>query len=99
MHRPLIAAAALALSACTTIPANGEEPPVREVPDTCKAEPAQRYLGQRATAETGAAIVAATDSRELRWLPPGAIVTMEYKIGRVNVSYDESYRITRVTCG
>jgi hypothetical protein len=99
MRRSFFAAAALSLSACTTIPANGEEPPVREVPDTCQAEAGQRYIGSRATAEVGAAIVESTDSRELRWLPPGTIVTMEYKFGRVNVSYDENYRITRVTCG
>jgi hypothetical protein len=67
--------------------------------DTCRAEPGQRFVGERPTSETGAAILAATRSREIRWIPPDVIVTMEYKFGRVSVGYDENYRILRVSCG
>jgi hypothetical protein len=92
------AAAILSLAACATVPADGE-PPVRAPRDTCKAEAGQRFVGQKATAETGAAILAATGASELRWLPPGIIVTMEYKFGRVGVAYDAGFTITRVSCG
>lgn len=88
-------AAAVALAACATVPADGDRPPE----DTCRAEPGQRFLGQRATAETGAAIMAATDSTRLRWVPPRTAVTMEYAFGRVTVSYDDDYRITTISCG
>jgi hypothetical protein len=97
--RAILSAAVLGLAACATVPAEGEDPPIRQVPDTCKAEAGQRYVGSRASAEIGAGIMESTDARELRWIPPNTIVTMEYKLGRVTVSYDENYRITRVTCG
>lgn len=93
--RPFFALAggAIALTACTTLPDNTAAPA-----DTCKQEAGQRFVGQRASAETGAAIMEATDATRLRWVPPGTAVTMEYAFGRVTVSYDDDYRITAVGC-
>ena len=90
-----IACGAMALTACATVPADGEDRPPA---DTCRAEPGQAFLGQRATSESGAAIMAATRSTRLRWVPPRTAVTMEYAFGRVTVSYDDDYRITAVSC-
>jgi peptidase inhibitor I78 family protein len=88
-------AGALALAGCATVPADGEP----QTPgDTCQAAPGQRFIGQRATAESGSAIVAATGSTRLRWVPPRTAVTMEYAFGRVTVSYDDNYAITAVSC-
>jgi hypothetical protein len=92
-----LAAGALALAACATVPTDGE-PPAREPSDTCNAEPGPRFIGQRATAELGGAIMAATFSTRIRWVPPRTVVTMEYAFGRVTVSYDDDYRITMVSC-
>ncbi|GGD44668.1 hypothetical protein GRI62_10475 [Erythrobacter arachoides] len=90
----------LALAGCTTtMPDGGDGTPVRAGVDTCDSDPAQRYVGQRATQEVGAAVLAATDARELRWLPPGTIVTMEYRYGRVSIAYDEQSIIERISCG
>ena len=95
MKIPLAAAAgACALAACATVPADGDRAPE----DTCRAEPGQGFIGQRATAETGAAIMAVTRSRTIRWVPPRTAITMEYAFGRVTVSYDDAYRITAVSC-
>lgn len=91
------ACGALALAGCASVPADGE-PTAREPADTCKREPGQRFIGQRATAELGAAIMAATDSTRLRWVPPRTAVTMEYAFGRVTVSYDDDYKVTAVSC-
>ena len=93
-----MACGALALAACTTVPAESEAP-AREPADTCQAAPGQRFIGQRASAETGGAIMAATRSTRLRWVPPRTVVTMEYAFGRVTVAYDEDSRITTVSCG
>ena len=93
-----IAAATLALGACASIPADGE-PPVRAPLRACEAKDAQRFVGQKADQVTAAAVLAATGSSRLRWLPPGAIVTMEFATERVNVSYDNAMIVTRVTCG
>jgi len=89
------ATGALVLAACATVPADGGERPAG---DTCRAEPGQRFVGQRATADSGTAITAATRSTRLRWVPPRTAVTMEYAFGRVTVSYDDDYRITAVSC-
>lgn len=94
MRHPFVAVGALALAACATVPAGGEP-----TGDTCKAEAGERFVGQRASSEVGADILAATNSVNLRWVPPDTAVTMEYALGRVTVSYDRDYRITRVSCG
>ena len=86
---------ALALSACAT---TGREEPPQGPGDTCRAEPGQRFVGQRASSESGAAIMAATGAARLRWVPPRTAVTMEYAFGRVTVSYDDNYAITAVSC-
>jgi hypothetical protein len=97
--RAAIAAAMLPLAACATLPAEGEEPPVREPANTCNDVLGENYLGQRATAALGSEIAAATHATALRWIPPNSVVTMEYAFGRVSVAYDQDMRITRVTCG
>jgi hypothetical protein len=95
MRYPLAAAAgAGALAACATVPADGDRP----AQDTCRAEPGQAFIGQRASAETGGAIMAATRSTRIRWVPPRTAVTMEYAFGRVTVSYDDDSRITALSC-
>ncbi|WP_241233632.1 I78 family peptidase inhibitor [Altericroceibacterium xinjiangense] len=101
--KPTLALAGAALltgcATATSLPASSEDPPIRRAPDTCKAEPGQRFIGQKASPQTGAALLAATGSRELRWLPPETMVTAEYKHGRLTVAYDRDYTITRVNCG
>ena len=92
-----ISLAALSLAACATVPADGE-PPAREPEQTCKTEPGQRFLGQRATADVGAAILTATGASRIRWVPPRTAITMEFAYDRVTVSYDDDYRIGSVNC-
>jgi len=101
-----LAGAPLLLAACATAQPAGEgeaiavRPPTSDNPaDTCRAEPGQRFTGQRASAETGAAILQATGARTLRWVPPDTAVTMDYRADRVTVRYERDYRITQVSCG
>src|SRR3954452_4893809 len=98
MRRALALVALCTVSACATVAAD-REPVRRQLAGTCNAEPAARFVGQRATAEAAPAILAATGASKLRWLPPRSVVTMEYAFGRVNVAYDDDMTITRVTCG
>jgi hypothetical protein len=98
MIKALALTALWALTACTAV-AEDREPARRRPPGTCDAQPAQRFVGQKATAQAAVAIVGATGASTLRWLAPNSVVTMEYAFGRVNVAYDDQMTITRVTCG
>jgi hypothetical protein len=90
------ALAAAALTGCATVPP-GDGP--ARADNSCRADGGQRFIGQRASAEAGSAILAATQSTRLRWVPPRTAVTLEYAFGRVTVSYDDNSIITRVSCG
>ena len=92
-----LAASAFALAACATAAADGE-PPTRQPEQSCRTEPGQRFVGQRASAELGAAIMRATGATRLRWVPPRTAVTMDFAYDRVTVSYDDDYRITTISC-
>ena len=91
---PLIACAgALALAGCAT---TGE---YDETAHTCQPEPGQQFVGQRATADLGAAVLRATRAGQLRWGPPRSAMTMDFRVDRVTVAYDDAMTITMVTCG
>lgn len=83
-------AGACALAACTTTTARN---------NFCNADPAQAFVGQKADAASGLAIRQATGADELRWGPPRSAMTMDFRQGRVTVSYDDAMTITRVSCG
>ena len=94
--RFILATATLtALSACATT----MEPGPDTSGDTCQREPGQRFIGQRATAELGAEMLRATNSRIIRWVPPDTAVTMDYGFGRLTVGYDRNMIVTSVSCG
>ena len=67
--------------------------------NTCNPAPGQNYIGQKASSETGKAILAATGATRLRWVAPRTVVTMEFAYGRVTVSYDDDFAIRQVSCG
>lgn len=92
----LAAFGALAGCAATTPPP--ADPPVREPQGSCLAEPGQRFVGQRATAEVGTQLLAATGAKTLRWVPPRTSVTMDFNPSRLTVNYDDNYIISTVAC-
>ena len=86
---------ALALAACTTTQEIGPE----SYPRKCDSSDTAEFIGQRATQEVGAQIQQRTGAEIFRWVAPDMIVTADYRVNRVRVSYDEDYMITRITCG
>ena len=90
-------AGALALAACATTDAdtNGGA----DLTGSCKAEPGQSFVGQRATAEAGAELLRLTGAKQLRWGPPRSALTMDFRPDRLTVSYDDAMMIERVACG
>ena len=98
--RLLAITAALPLAACAANDAPAEPaspPPSAEM--KCDAGAAQTYVGQTATPDLGGAILKAAGARTLRWGPPRSAMTMDYRFDRVNVIYDDAYKITQVNCG
>ncbi len=91
--RSLAALVVLAATGCTTVP---QDPSVTTL---CKAAGTEKFIGQVATSETGAAILQATHSSILRWATPGMAMTMEYSASRVTVRVGDDGRIAGVNCG
>ena len=85
--------ALLLLAACATAPTN--EP----AGGLCRPGSADRFAGQAATAELGREMLAASGARQLRWVPHGGIITMEFSPSRLTVRLDQANRIVSATCG
>lgn len=86
----LITAAFILLNACTAAehgPSEGDE-------GTCGAEGYAGLVGQPVdTVETG------TLAEAVRILPPGAAMTTDYRLERLNIDTDDEGVITRLWCG
>jgi hypothetical protein len=95
---------ATGLSACVVnigdeAPDRAEAVPPPPVPMVCNAAPAQSHVGRDATQSAGEAILKDSGARTLRWGPPNAAWTMDYRQDRVNVQYDANMKIEKITCG
>lgn len=104
--RWMLVAASLSLAGCAGLSGQAPEdegppppPPPPAAVMSCKADPVQSYVGQIATPEIGARIAREAGARSLRWGPPRSAMTMDYRQGRVNVMYDDAFKITQITCG
>ena len=97
MKAVLAICAALPLAACATAYEGADAPAASA--GTCDAAPVQYHVGHEATSDMGAAILAESGARTLRWGPPDSAWTMDYREDRVNVRYDRDMKITAVTCG
>jgi hypothetical protein len=65
----------------------------------CRLGSADRFVGQAATAELGSEMLAASGARQLRWVPHGGIITMEFSPNRLTVRLDQANRVESATCG
>lgn len=95
----LVAAIAIAFSACTT-----STPPMADpTPPTglsCNADAARdAVLGQVASTEVVEQARLAAGAQMARVLKPGQMVTMEYREGRLNIDVDAKNVITNLRCG
>jgi hypothetical protein len=100
----LMGIVALALAGCVvnvgdSAPDRAEAVPPPPVPMVCNAAPAQYHIGHDATQSMGEAILKDAGARTLRWGPPNAAWTKDYRPDRVNVQYDENMKIKQITCG
>jgi len=99
----------LFLAACATDPADtplsdepaavAKPPALTDPSGTCRSEALASFVGQQRSEELGARILKATGTREIRWVPPGTMVTMDFRGDRVTVYLDSAGRIERASCG
>jgi hypothetical protein len=81
-------------AAAQTIPLRGDTPG-----HSCRIAGTQRFIGKFATKMMGAAIKDVSRAAVLRWAPPGAMLTMDFRADRVNVYVDARKVITKINCG
>ena len=107
MRRVLFAAFGT-LGACAVNPPAAPAEPVADGPPqihgvtaghTCNPAGIERFVGQIPDNNTGPAILRTSNAAVLRWAPPRAMLTMDYREDRVTVSLDEARKITKVRCG
>jgi hypothetical protein len=93
-----------ALAACapatdeTSKQAAPETPPV-ELTKECDTAAGQYAVGKAFTDALAAEVKKKVGANSLRVIPPGMMVTMDYRGDRLNISYDEKKIITNVNCG
>lgn len=90
---------AAALPACATVDGPREPDRVTSTNPPCTADNTADFIGKRATAAIGEAIVARTGATIFQWVPPRTAVTMDYREDRVRVGYDDDLAIIRIACG
>lgn len=98
MKKLAAALASIVATACATAPAPAD--PVAGDPSLPHCNPAvlARFVGQTATSDVGARMLAATGARTIRWVPPGTMVTMDYRFDRLTVRLGDDGRITQASC-
>jgi len=88
--------AALALSACTIAESDPVPGPLE---GSCRSESLGQFVGQTASTELGAKMLAASGARIIRWVPKGGMVTMDFSPNRLTVQLDGANRVERANCG
>jgi hypothetical protein len=109
--RRIFLLAPVLLAACATNSAASDAAPVQGGPlqptpvhgvtpgHKCQIEGTDRFVGQRRSSRTGAAIKRASHAAVLRWSPPNTMLTMDYREDRVTVFLGADRKVTQVKCG
>ncbi|WP_311268709.1 I78 family peptidase inhibitor [Sphingobium sp. WCS2017Hpa-17] len=99
MRMAIVGLMMLGLSACAGAGAEGPATPPAAAEGPCRNDGLDRFTGQKASAEVGAALLKASGAKTLRWGGPGMAMTMDFRPDRLTVSYDEAMVITSARCG
>jgi hypothetical protein len=93
----MMALAALAMTAACVTP-RGDSPEYAG-DGYCDGPAGSALVGQPATDATNAEAMRLTHTTKARVIRPGDVVTMDYRMDRVNVEVGEDGRVVRVRCG
>jgi hypothetical protein len=77
-----------------------ESYPVRgDTGHACNVAKAKRLVGRKRSPALEAEALRLTGAGSVRWIPLGAMVTMDYRPDRLNLRLDRRSRILSVNCG
>ena len=96
--RKLVLFVPLFLVAC----ANSDRIPIDSVSPGSKCTQSvglDSFKGEAASTELAQRIMIASRAHKLRWVPFGAMITMDYSDERVTVRLDQQNRVLSATCG
>lgn len=105
MRMMVMSLMALPLAACAgtngagTNGAGPGTPPPAMTEGPCRNAGLDSFVGQKASADSGTALLKASGAKTLRWGGPGMAMTMDFRPDRLTVSYDEAMTITSARCG
>ena len=91
----------LSLAACATAQPDPLIVPPADSADaaaTCRRDALAAFTGQPRSAALGTQILAATGAKDIRWVEPGMMVTMDFRADRVTVYLDAANRVERAAC-
>ena len=99
--RIFITLSLLPLAACTVAQSNATGGPITSpgYPAVCSNDPLAQFIGQPASQELGARMLAASGARTIRWVPKGGVITMDFSPHRLTVQLDGSNRVETARCG
>jgi peptidase inhibitor I78 family protein len=95
-----VLAMAMTIGAAPPLSAQPETYPVRgDTGHDCDAAKAKSLVGRKRSPKVEAEALRLTGAGSVRWIPMGAMVTMDYRPDRLNLHLDRKGRIVRVNCG
>ena len=95
MNRLALLAPACLLSACASVSAG----PPASLTGECRNESLAQFVGQPASQQLGADILAVSGAKLLQWINPGQAVTMDFRADRVRVTLDANGKVEIARCG
>ncbi|QNN65957.1 peptidase inhibitor I78 [Sphingomonas rhizophila] len=89
----------LSLAACAAVTPTSDPAIPPALDGSCSNDALGAFVGQKATQDLGTQMLAASGARTLRWVPHGAMVTMEYRADRLTVRLDPANKVLSASCG
>ena len=99
MRRLISTLALVPIAACTVATSDQTASPGSEPSGTCRNDSLGQFIGQPASQDLGARMLAASGAKTIRWVPKGGVVTMDFNPSRLTVQLDGSNQIESANCG
>ena len=99
MRRLIASLVLLPIAACTVATSDQTASPGGEPSGTCHNDNLAQFVGQPASQELGARMLASSGAKIIRWVPKGGVITMDFNPSRLTVQLDGSNRVESANCG